>query len=69
MQDWLELMLERDLSGVAEAGPATTGDPVLVLPRPDFDAAVRQALRRVRHMPMYAAPDELAALLSSVARD
>lgn len=54
IDDWLQLMLERDLTGVPT--PLPGGDSELVaLARDAFDLAVREALRDLRH------PDRLIA--------
>jgi hypothetical protein len=48
VERWMEVMGEREIA--AEAPPPSTSDdaPLLVLSRPDFDQAVRDALRQVR---------------------
>jgi hypothetical protein len=65
VNDWLELMLERDLTG--DAAPRPSPAPVeLALSAPDFEAAVRQALRDL-HRPALLAGNPLAR--SSIAAD
>jgi energy-coupling factor transporter ATP-binding protein EcfA2 len=45
---WLELITERALSQDATPSPPTAQPPLLVLSQPEFDQAVRQALRDLR---------------------
>lgn len=54
LDDWLHLMLERDLSGVPTALPSREME-LVALARDSFDRAVREALREL------ARPDRLAA--------
>lgn len=55
LDDWLLLMFERDLTGEHAPPPRAEESPVLALSEPEFEQAVRQALRDLRHRDRLAA--------------